>query len=316
VKLLFAFLGLPLAVVAMMSAATASDLSPTERYAIIQTATQAALTELKLPPGALQLVPERLKHSGAWVFLQAKMRNSAGRPFDYSGTDLYEMAQAGGKSDLCAALLRREGSSWRLIEIAVGPTDVAWEDWPARHNAPASLFAMDVQTSTTIGVPAALQGRWEPISNALVSAGPVTLGEQTLRWSICGNAVLPIEPQFGGQQQVLVTLDAAGAVCRLSGLPVSHLSLKPGNKACEMEVTLYQNAQQLNQQEPGACSRTKTARRGDTGTDATINAQTRSGQSIGEIMAIWMAHVSMLSIRLSLELLPSVGLVRGDRVVF
>ena len=46
----------------------------------------------------------------------------------------------GGKSDLCAALLHREGSTWKLVELAVGPTDVAWENWAEKHKAPAELF--------------------------------------------------------------------------------------------------------------------------------------------------------------------------------
>ena len=43
-------------------------------------------------------------------------------------------------SDLCAALLRREGAAWKLVDIAVGPTDVAWEAWATTHKAPAELF--------------------------------------------------------------------------------------------------------------------------------------------------------------------------------
>jgi hypothetical protein len=40
------------------------------------------------------------------------------------------------------ALLRRQDGEWRVIDHAVGPTDVAWADWPQRHGAPASLFEM------------------------------------------------------------------------------------------------------------------------------------------------------------------------------
>ena len=72
--------------------------------------------------------------------MTAKLQTPAGQRFDYAGTDRHEAAQAGAVSDLCAALLRREGAAWKLVDIAVGPTDVAWEAWATTHEAPAELF--------------------------------------------------------------------------------------------------------------------------------------------------------------------------------
>jgi hypothetical protein len=139
-RLLSTLLGLPLVLAAVMPSQAASGLSLAERDAIVQTVTQAAAAKLKLSQGALRLTPDQPKHSGDWVFLMARMRDAAGQRFDYAGTSLHKAAQAGTVSDLCVALLRREGGVWKLIEIAVGPTDVAWETWPATHNAPAELF--------------------------------------------------------------------------------------------------------------------------------------------------------------------------------
>ncbi len=142
-KLLSTLLGLPLALTAVMPGHAAPGLSLAERNAIVQTVTQAAAAKLKLGHDALRLTPDQPRHSGNWVFLTGRMLNAAGQRFDYAGTDLYEAAQAGTVSDLCAALLHREGGVWKLIEIAVGPTDVAWEPWPVTHKAPASLFKMN-----------------------------------------------------------------------------------------------------------------------------------------------------------------------------
>ena len=142
-KLPMNWLALPLACLSVMpvtGAAGASALTLAERDAIVATATQAAARTLKLDAARLRLVPEQLKRQGDWAFLTAQLQNSAGQRFDYAGTELHEAAQAGAVSTLCAALLRREGSAWKLIDIAVGPTDLAWEPWPDTHRAPAELF--------------------------------------------------------------------------------------------------------------------------------------------------------------------------------
>jgi hypothetical protein len=139
-RLLFTLLGLPLALTAVMPAAAAPDLPLAEQVTIIQTVAQAAAAQLKLGHDALRLAPDQTKRSGDWVFLTARMRNTAGQPFNFAGTDLYQAAQVGTVSDLCAALLHRENGVWKLVDIAVGPTDVAWENWPAKHKASADLF--------------------------------------------------------------------------------------------------------------------------------------------------------------------------------
>ena len=140
VKLLSTLLGLPLLCCAVMPAAAAGDVSLVERDAIIATSTEAALARLKLQPGALRLVPDQLRRSGDWAFLIANLRSASGGRFDYAGTELHEAAQAGAVSDVCAALLRRDGTRWQIVDLAVGPSDVAWEDWATTHKAPAALF--------------------------------------------------------------------------------------------------------------------------------------------------------------------------------
>lgn len=120
--------------------AAGAAVSPTERDAIVATATQSVARSLQLDAARLRLAPEQLRRQGDWVFLTAQLQDAAERPFDYAGTALHDAAQAGAVSSLCAALLRRQGGAWKLVEIAIGPTDVAWETWPAEHRAPAELF--------------------------------------------------------------------------------------------------------------------------------------------------------------------------------
>ena len=95
---------------------------------------------VKIDAAKLRLVPDRIQRQGAWAFVTAHLRDAAGQRFDYAGTPLHTAAQSGGVSSLCAALLRRDGDGWQLVDIAVGPTDVAWEPWAATHKAPAGLF--------------------------------------------------------------------------------------------------------------------------------------------------------------------------------
>lgn len=142
--ILWTRLALPLACLGVLplspANAAGAALSPSERDAIVATATQGAAKSLKLDAAKLRLVPEQLKQQGDWVFLTAQLTDAAGQRFNYAGTDLHDAAQAGAVSTLCAALLQRDGSAWRLVDIAVGPTDVAWAPWAARHKAPAALF--------------------------------------------------------------------------------------------------------------------------------------------------------------------------------
>lgn len=136
------WLALPLACLSVMPAASAasSHLTSADSDAVIASARDATAKSLKIDAHRLHLAPEQIKRQSDWVFLTAQLQDAAGKRFDYAGTDQHEAAQAGGISSLVAALLRREGSGWKLVELAVGPTDVAWQGWAAAHKAPAQLF--------------------------------------------------------------------------------------------------------------------------------------------------------------------------------
>ena len=141
-KVFHPWLALPLVCLGVMpvAAAGADTVTLAERDAIIQQVTQATAAELKLPATQLRLAAEPPRRAGDWVFVTGRLKNAAGQRFDYAGTPLHTAAQSGGVSSLCAALLRRDGDGWQLVDIAVGPTDVAWEPWAATHKAPAGLF--------------------------------------------------------------------------------------------------------------------------------------------------------------------------------
>lgn len=82
----------------------------------------------------VQFVVHALNRVGPWAFLFARMQRPDGRPLPRAADDL--------DSNDYAALLRQDGNGWRVVDFAVGPTDVAWEGWDRRYGAPASVFAV------------------------------------------------------------------------------------------------------------------------------------------------------------------------------
>lgn len=105
---------------------------------IVALAEQAASQDLKQQ---ILLKVDLLNVAGNWAFMNAQMQDTSGAPFSYHGTHLQAAAEAGGVSRLYAALLQNQDGNWVLREQAVGPTDLAWESWPADFGAPAALFS-------------------------------------------------------------------------------------------------------------------------------------------------------------------------------
>lgn len=101
-----------------------------ERRALLDAARGPAEAALRQP---LRFYVTALNREGDWAFLLATMqRPDGGRPRRAVRDDL--------TSDSYVALLRREGAGWRIVDFAVGPTDVPWQDWDREHRAPASVF--------------------------------------------------------------------------------------------------------------------------------------------------------------------------------
>ena len=121
----------------MATAAATTPVDAATRKAILDSARVPVAEALGKP------VLFRVSHlavSGNWAFLRAEMEGPGGAPVDYAGTPMADAAQHGVASRTYAALLQRTGSGWTVMDKAIGPTDVAWEDWPARHRAPPEIF--------------------------------------------------------------------------------------------------------------------------------------------------------------------------------
>ncbi|MFM9940688.1 MAG: hypothetical protein ACKVP7_14485 [Hyphomicrobiaceae bacterium] len=77
----------------------------------------------------------RARICGDWAFVVATPQRPGGRAMRWAGTPC-----AGDTSHLAGGLMRRSGPSWSLVDHALCPSDVAWADWPERHQAPQFLF--------------------------------------------------------------------------------------------------------------------------------------------------------------------------------
>lgn len=79
---------------------------------------------------------------GDWGWIVAQPWTPDGTQIDWSQTRYAERAASGALDGggVTYALLRRRNGEWRVVEFAVGPTDVAWADWAQRHGAPTSLM--------------------------------------------------------------------------------------------------------------------------------------------------------------------------------
>lgn len=118
-------------------AAAAVEVAPADRAAILDAAHHAIARRIGKTP---RLLVRTLAHQGEWVFLVATMQDKAGRPISYAGTPLASAEAEGMVSKDFVALFRRSGAGWRVVDEALGPTDLAWADWAEKHGAPKAIF--------------------------------------------------------------------------------------------------------------------------------------------------------------------------------
>jgi hypothetical protein len=84
---------------------------------------------------------KHFKVAGSWAYFEGMPRRPGGKKVDYSKTKFREAAAEGLFEDFVIALLRKTGSKWKIVEMALGPTDYPTEFWRTKHKGlPASLF--------------------------------------------------------------------------------------------------------------------------------------------------------------------------------
>ena len=91
--------------------------------------------------GTIEFVVSDLRVLQDWAYVAAKPQRPGGAPIQWSATKFRQAWADDTMSDLVLALLRTDGRGWRVVEYAIGPTDVIWEEWMQAHRLPRRLFA-------------------------------------------------------------------------------------------------------------------------------------------------------------------------------
>lgn len=90
---------------------------------------------------------DTLRTEGDWAWVVALPQAPGGGAFDFSGTRYAEREAAGvlDGGGTTYMLLQRQEGVWIVRDFAVGPTDVAYADWPIQYGAPAALMGLPAQ---------------------------------------------------------------------------------------------------------------------------------------------------------------------------
>ncbi len=77
---------------------------------------------------------------GNWAYVDGEPRRPDGKKVDWRETKYRRDYEADMFSGLVLALLRKDGGGWKVVELAMGPTDVAWIEWAKTYKLPNALF--------------------------------------------------------------------------------------------------------------------------------------------------------------------------------
>ena len=113
------------------------DKGSAERSALLDTLRPSIEKELKQK---IVFVIHQINVQGTWAFVDGRLRTTNGKVPSWKGTPYAKAASYGAQSDGISALLKRSGNGWRIIEKAIGCTDVCYVDWWKRYKAPKALF--------------------------------------------------------------------------------------------------------------------------------------------------------------------------------
>jgi hypothetical protein len=112
-----------------------------------QAAMTAALADAAAPDigQPVRFTASVMRVRDEWGWLVAQPWTPEGAAIDWSRTNYAQRARDGvlDGNGTTYALLKNENGHWRVLAFAIGPTDVAWADWPQRYGAPADLMQVD-----------------------------------------------------------------------------------------------------------------------------------------------------------------------------
>lgn len=143
------------------------------------------LVEQDLGPPVLFNV-SALNVEGQWAFVSVRAARPGGGAIDWSRTRFAREMAGGMMSDSILALLSGDGQRWRVVEYALGPTDVPWEEWIGKHRLARSLFEAAYASAGAPGIGTA------PAQPPVPHPAPVTAARPQA-------AAAPLQPPAGWQ---------------------------------------------------------------------------------------------------------------------
>ncbi len=81
-----------------------------------------------------------LRVAGSWAFVGGSPQSATGGQPDYRGTEYEEAKDADMFDNNIFALLKKNGTRWRVVTYAIGCTDVCYANWWSEHKAPKAVF--------------------------------------------------------------------------------------------------------------------------------------------------------------------------------
>jgi len=113
----------------------------TSSTAILTAATPAVSATIGQP---ISLSPTTVNVQDDWAWVVAQPQTPEGGAIDWSATSFAEDAALGvlDGGGTTYVLLKSENGAWRVLDHVVGPTDVAWINWPTQYGAPAELMGL------------------------------------------------------------------------------------------------------------------------------------------------------------------------------
>ena len=112
-----------------------------EQDALIAALTPVITSDLGQP---VVFTVDTARAEGDWGWLVVTPKTPAGTAIDFSTTKYASQAEAGvlDGGGTTYALLQRQNGAWTVRDFVVGPSDVAYMDWPQRYGAPAALMGL------------------------------------------------------------------------------------------------------------------------------------------------------------------------------
>ena len=91
----------------------------------------------------IRFVVQTMRVQDRWAWIVARPQTASGRPINLEETRYAPQVREGMMDgDTIYALLEHNPYAWVVKDFVIGPTDVAWEDWPQRYGAPRELLGL------------------------------------------------------------------------------------------------------------------------------------------------------------------------------